>query len=68
MPASPCLTGYASTLFPLAVLELYLRADDSAGPRARLAVAGGLVVLTLLTGIGIFGAYMGMWRPLIAKG
>jgi len=59
--------GYASTLVPLAVLELYLRADANGGPRARLAVANGLLVLTVLIGIGIFGVYMGMWRPLIAK-
>ena len=48
------------------LLELYMRADKSGGPSARLAVAGGLVVLTALTGVGIIGVYMGMWRPLLA--
>ncbi|MDQ0463417.1 hypothetical protein QO010_001188 [Caulobacter ginsengisoli] len=40
-------------LVPLAVLELYLRAKDSGGPAARLAVAGGLIVAALLMVIGI---------------
>jgi hypothetical protein len=42
-------------LVPLAVLELYLRAKKSADPGARFAVAGGLVTLTLLMGVGIAG-------------
>lgn len=40
-------------LAPLAILELYLRAKASAGPGARLAMAGGLVALTLLMTVGI---------------
>lgn len=40
-------------LVPLAVLELYLRAKDRGGPAARLAVAGGLIALTLAMGVGI---------------
>jgi uncharacterized membrane protein len=59
--------GFASTLFPLAVLELYLRADKDGGTRAQFAVAGSLLVLTALTGIGIAGVYFAMWRPLIAQ-
>lgn len=45
-------------LVPLAVLELYLRARDSGGPIARTAVAGLLVLLTLLMGFGIFVYFM----------
>lgn len=45
-------------LVPLAVLELYLRARDKGGPIARTAVAGLLVVLTLLMGLGIFAYFM----------
>ncbi|MEO7168938.1 MAG: DUF2306 domain-containing protein [Sphingomonas sp.] len=48
---------------PLAVLELYLRAQDRGTPTGRYAMAGGLAVLTLGTGIGIVGAAMGMWLP-----
>ena len=54
-------------LLPLAVLELYLRAKDNAGPRARFAMAGALVVLTVLTGVGIFGVYTFMWRPALGR-
>jgi uncharacterized membrane protein len=53
-------------LLPLAVLELYLRARES-GPRARLALAGGLLVLTILMSVGIFGVYIAMWRPRLAR-
>jgi hypothetical protein len=49
----------------LAVLELYLRAKESAGPSGRFAMAGGLVVLTVLMGVGIFAAATFMWRPLL---
>ena len=52
-------------LLPLAVLELYLRAKESAGPSGRFAMAGGLVVLTALMGVGIFGVATFMWRPLL---
>jgi hypothetical protein len=57
--------GFGCTLFPLAVLELYLRTSDRGGPAARLTLAGVLVVLTGLTGLGIVGVYMAMWRPLL---
>jgi Predicted membrane protein (DUF2306) len=50
-------------LVPLAVLELYLRAKDSAGPGGRYAMAGVLGVLTLVMGAGIAGAYLFIWRP-----
>jgi uncharacterized membrane protein len=56
--------GFGCYLVPLTVLELYLRAKESAGPRGRFAMAGGLVVLTLLMGVGIFGFYM-FTRPLL---
>ncbi len=45
-------------LVPIAVLEFYFRAKDSAGPLGRFAVAGGLFALTLLMGVGIFGFAM----------
>ncbi len=54
-------------LLPLAVLELYLRAKESAGPRGRFAMAGGLFVLTALMGAGIFGVATFMWRPLLGR-
>lgn len=49
------LWNFGSYLVPLAVLELYLRAREGAGPGARLALAGALLLLTALTGAGIFG-------------
>ena len=53
-------------LAPLAVLELYLRARDSSRPLGKGAVASGLVVLTLLMGVGIFA--FGMFSQLIVSG
>jgi uncharacterized membrane protein len=47
--------SFGCYLVPLAALELYLRARESAGAGGRLAMAGGLVVLTVFMGLGIFG-------------
>jgi uncharacterized membrane protein len=49
---------FACFLLPLAVLELYLLARDKGGPRGRLAVAGLLIVMTLLMTVGMFGFSM----------
>ena len=56
--------AYGSYLIPLAVLELYLRAEGS-GATGRLAMAAALLVLTVAMGAGIFGATMGSWVPKI---
>lgn len=42
-------------LLPLGALELYLRARDRGGDRARFAVAGLLLALTLLMIVGMVG-------------
>lgn len=52
-------------LVPLAILELYLRAKDKGGERARHAMAAGLAVLALLTGAATAVTYMFIWRPYI---
>jgi hypothetical protein len=60
----PFLTflAFAQYLLPLAVLQLYFHAQNrSAG--ARLAMAAGLGVLTLMTAAGIAAASMIMWLP-----
>ena len=57
---------FGQYLLPLAVLELYLRARDSGSPAARLTVAAGLFVVTLLMGIGIFLMTTRTWLPRIA--
>jgi hypothetical protein len=61
----PLLTfmSFAESLLPLAVLELYLRTQERAGAAGRIAMAAGLLVLTLAMGAGISGAAMGMWLP-----
>lgn len=57
------LLSFAQYLLPLAVLQLYLHTQQRAGASGRLAMATLLVVLTLAMGVGIFGAFMGMWLP-----
>jgi hypothetical protein len=61
----PFLTflAFAQYLLPLAVLELYFRAQASAGALHRFAVAAMLFVLTLVTATGIVAASMIMWLP-----
>lgn len=60
----PTIMNFCTYLVPLAVLELYLRAQRG-GPRGRLAMAAGLAVLTLATGAGIGTATMAFWLPKI---
>lgn len=45
---------FGQYLLPLAILELYFRARDGASEPGRYAMAAGLVVVTILMGIGIF--------------
>ncbi len=60
----PALTIIAvgQYLLPLALLELYFRAQQ-AGSRQHFAMAGGLVAMTVVTAVGVFGASMIMWLP-----
>lgn len=53
--------SYASYLLPLAILELYFAARDRGGVAARLTMAAGLVVVSVATAVGIFGATMAIW-------
>lgn len=52
-------------LFPLAILEVYLRTQSKGTATARYIVAALLVTLTLLTAVGIFGAYKVFWAPVL---
>jgi hypothetical protein len=55
--------AFAQYLLPLAVLELYLRSRDHARAAGKLAMAAGLLVVTIAMGVGIFGATMRLWLP-----
>jgi hypothetical protein len=55
--------GFLQYLLPLAVLQLYFMAQECAAPVARIAMAGALVLLTLLMGVGIGVATVVMWLP-----
>lgn len=61
----PLLTfmAFGSYLVPLAVLEIYLRAQDRPGALRRMATAGMLFVLTLGMGAGIVAVGMAIWVP-----
>lgn len=50
-------------VLPLAVLELYLRAQDGVSARAKHAVAGLLALATILTALGVVGAVVILWGP-----
>jgi hypothetical protein len=53
-------------LVPLAVLQVYFMAQQRGGAVVRVAVAGGLVALTLAMGVGIFA--FGMFSQAIITG
>ncbi len=59
--------NWASFLFPLAVLEVYLRMKDRGTAAGRYALAGALIVLTLLMGFGIFGFTAFAWTKVLSK-
>jgi hypothetical protein len=64
----PTTMGFAQYLFPLAILEIYLRAQDHPGALRRMATAGILFVLTLAMGAGIFAVGMAAWVPQVKAG
>ena len=61
------VTAFGQYLVPLAMLELYFRAQDGGGVANRLAVAGGLSVLTVVLAAGILAVTLGSWAPRIRR-
>lgn len=63
----PFLTVLYTTVYvlPLAFLEVYLRAQANGTALQKLLTASGVVLLTLVMILGVFGATMGMWLPRI---
>lgn len=59
--------GFASYLLPLAVLELYFRTERGGSAPAKLGVAAMIVAFTAVMAVGIFGAFMFLWRPLLGS-
>ena len=59
--------AYGSYLLPLAILELYLSVKRSDRARERYAMSAALVVLTLLTALGIFGASIFHWKQILSR-
>jgi tetratricopeptide (TPR) repeat protein len=56
---------FAQCVVPLAVLEIYLRAQDGAGALARMATATLLLLLTVATGAGVLAVTTAQWVPRI---
>lgn len=54
---------FAQTLLPLAVLELYFRAQESKSTAYRGAVASLIFVCTGLMAVGVFAVTWGFWIP-----
>ena len=67
--SGPFLTfmSFAQYLVPLAVLEIYLRTQESAGARGRFAMAAGLSALTVVMGAGIIAVTMAVFLPNIKR-
>ncbi len=57
--------GFGCHLLPLAALELYFLTQERAGPRGKVAMAAALFATAALTGLGVVGAYVLMWRPVL---
>jgi hypothetical protein len=50
-------------LLPLLLMEGYLQAHASHSARLRIMTASGILLLTGVLALGVFGAIMGMWLP-----
>ena len=57
--------SYAQFLLPLAMLELYLRAQSSRVSGFKYCVATLISISALITIMGVFAAITGMWFPSI---
>ena len=55
--------GWASYLLPLAVLQLYFWTKDRGGAVIQSFMASGLIVCSIATAVGTFGAAMIFWVP-----
>ena len=55
--------AYGCYLLPLALLELHQLIKDRGGAAAKLGMAGLIGAAALATGLGVFGAVVGMWLP-----
>lgn len=61
-PADIVLT-FGSYLIPLAVLELYFRAQSGAGAPVKALAAAALGLASIYTAVGVFGTIALMWGP-----
>ncbi len=64
-PLSKFWNDYGCYVVPLSVLELDLAAKRRNSRGGRLAMAGGLALLTLVTAVGIVGAIEVLWGSLL---
>ncbi len=55
--------AFAQYLLPLFVLEVYFRIKDRGNALGRFAMAITITLLTIAMGVGIYGAFTGMWLP-----
>lgn len=58
--------GFAQYLIPLALLELYFHASKSKSAAIKICSSCTIFLFTLLIGIGIYAASIGMWLPRIS--
>jgi hypothetical protein len=59
------LWSFGASLLPLAIYELYLRAQK-APPPAQYATAASIVALTVIMGAGAIAAFFNMQRPFLS--
>lgn len=57
------MISYGSFMFPLLVLEIYLKAQDTKRIALKLTSVCFLAASIIITGVGTWTAYMMLWRP-----
>ena len=64
----PSFMAFGSYLLPLAILEIYFRTQDRPGAVRRMAMAAGLLALSLAMIAGLFAITMAVWVPAVKAG
>lgn len=57
--------AFANYLIPLGVLELYFYSQKSSNSKGKYITCISIFLLTLVMAVGIFGAFMFMWKPFL---
>ncbi|MCW9017000.1 MAG: DUF2306 domain-containing protein, partial [Kangiellaceae bacterium] len=57
---------YGQYIIPLLLAQAYFHVQKNSSPAKQFTFSASILVVTLITGVGIFAATMGMWLPRVS--